>query len=132
MNETHALHVVHATDRAAGLRGVLASWVAVTPRDLIDANKVSFPLQLVLTLGGMLLALVIGYFTGQAQWSKEMSGLRSDVRDGFTMLQGDRKADSIRMDVIRRDLDDTMRENKLQNIKIQEDHDAIILLRGRH
>ena len=66
------------------------------------------------------MALVIGYFTGQAQWKNEMAGLRSDVRDGFTMMIGDRKADGVRIDVIRRDLDDLMRQNKLQDIKIQD------------
>mgnify|MGYP001590214749 CR=1 FL=1 len=119
-------------DRAAGRRGVLAKNDPVTPqRDpLVDATSVGFPLQLVLTIAGLLVAVMIGYFTGQSQWKSEMAGLRSDVRDGFTMILGDRKADGIRMDVIRRDLDEAMRLNKLQDIKIAEDHDALILLKG--
>jgi len=106
----------------------------MTPREapLVDANRVGVPIQLAVTLAGILVALVVGYFTGQGQWSKEMAGLRSDVRDGFTMLQGDRKADAVRIDVIRRDLDETMRAIKLHEIKIQEDHDAIIILKGQH
>lgn len=118
-------------DRAAWRRGVLASYEDMTPKDadLVDANNVSLPLQLALTLAGILVALVVGYYTGQGQWSKEMAGLRSDVRDGFTMLQGDRKADAIRMDVIRRDLDEAMRTIKLHDIKIQEDHDELVLMK---
>lgn len=119
--------VVAFDDRAAGRRGVLASYAPMTSSNTpLDANKINFPLQLVLTIGGLIVAVMIGYFTGQAQWKSEMAGLRSDVRDGFTMLQGDRKADEIRMDVIRRDLDETMREIKLLKVQQQEDHDLLI------
>lgn len=122
-------------DCAAGRRGVLASYGSMTSLkdgDLVDANKVGLPVQLAMTIGGLLVALIVGYYTGQAQWSKEMAGLRSDVRDGFTMLQGDLKSYDIKIDVIRRDLDETMRQIKLQSIKIQEDHDEMILLKGNH
>lgn len=133
MNEAHVLTpFTHQIEH----RGSEAFWRharAVTHSDetLVDANKVGVPVQLALTLGGLLVALVVGYYTGQAQWSKEMAGLRSDVRDGFTMLQGAREVDSIRIDVIRRDLDEAMRQLKLQGIKIGEDHDDLIVMKGR-
>lgn len=122
-------HVMAFEDRAAGRRGVLASSDPVTPKEsLVDANSVSFPLQLVLTIGGLVVAAMIGYFSGQAQWKSEMAGLRSDVRDGFSMIAGDRKADGVKIDVIRRDLDEAMKDIKLQKIQQQEDHDKLILL----
>jgi len=104
----------------------------VTPStDPVDATKVSFPLQLVLTIGGLLVAAMVGYFGGQSQWKSEMAALRSDVRDGFTMILGDRKAEQIKSDVVRRDLDEAQKDIKLLKIQRQDDHDELILLGRR-
>lgn len=128
-------------DCAAWRRGVLASYENVNTHQhqrsddddgAVNITKISFPFQLVLTLLGMLVSIMVGYYGGQAQWKNELAGLRSDVLVGFSMIAGDRKSDAIRMDVIRRDLDEAMRLIKLHDVQIRDGEKQITLLqKGR-
>jgi hypothetical protein len=99
----------------------------------LDAGRLSIPIQLAILLGGILVSLTAGYWTGQVKSGNEdtlmrleISGLRSDLREGFTKFEGARNADSIVIGVLRRDVDEVMQSKKLHDIQIRDLREMIL------
>ncbi len=122
-------------NRPAWGRGVLASYVGMTPRDeqnrrATDASKLTFPLQMVIVIVGGFLSITGAFWVSTSQ-------IRSDVRDMATQQHDEqrirdveRKLADERYETMRKAISDLTASQRLEEIRNQEMRIAIAALGG--
>ena len=95
-----------------------------------DASKLTFPLQLVLLIGGAIIATTGAYWLANFQVRSEMAATRSDMRDLKTTLDGFVKYQGAQMDAFQREQEDLKRKEALDAVRIEETRVIVAEIKG--
>lgn len=95
-----------------------------------DASKLTFPLQLVLIIGGGIVATTGAYWVSNFQVRNEMTGMRSDVRDIKTTMEGMIKYQASQIEALQRKSDDLERKEALDAVRVEETRVIVAEIKG--
>jgi hypothetical protein len=93
-------------------------------RVMADATKLTFPLQVVLTLVAAVLAGTLGVYT-------VTYGLRSDVRDILTRIELSKQLQDQKMNSMQDAINDMKRRQELQQYELQEFQKTLTRMESR-
>lgn len=95
-----------------------------------DASRLTFPLQLVLIICGGITATTGAYWLANFQVRTEMSGIRSDMRDIKTTMDGLRSFQASQIDTLRLENDDLKHKEALDAVRIEETRVIVAEIKG--
>lgn len=127
------MNVATAPQRGAFLRGVLASYGDVShefSRRATDASRLTFPLKLVLIIGGGIVATTGAYWLSNFQVRNEMSAIRSDMRDIKTTMEGLKSFQASQIESLQRENEDLKRKEALDAVRLEETRVLVAEIKG--
>lgn len=117
-------------------RGAICRYGEVTSsrdeqnRRSTDASKLTFPLQLVLIIGGGIAATTGAYWLSNFQVRNEMTGMRSDMRDIKTTMDGMIKYQASQIEALQHKSEDLERKEALDAVRVEETRVIVAEIKG--
>lgn len=96
----------------------------------LDAARLSFPAQLVVTIVATALTVFGSVWVTQASLKSEVVSVKSDVRNVMTRMESQRELDAERSAYVREALDALKRRQELQQYEIQALKETIMKLQN--